>query len=166
MAQNGIINTTNHTSQFLGNHTIKILRGYRIVLPASYRPSLQNGFILTKGLERNLYVFDNRRWQKLLEPLSKGNFLNSKLRTLLRYLAAHAFVITPDSQGRFIIPKALREFPSKPTQPGDMLTIAGLINWLEIWHIDDWRKTITNLKANVSDIADLLANIPPSENDT
>ncbi len=162
MAQNG---TTNPVSQLLGNHTIKILRGFRIVLPAPYRLFLQNSFVLTKGLERNLYIFDNQRWKKLLEPLSKGNFLNSKLRTLLRYLAAHAFVITPDSQGRFIIPKALREFPSQPIQPGDTLIVAGLINWLEIWRIDDWDKTINDLRANVSDIADLLANIHNRQND-
>ena len=47
------------------NHTIDT-KG-RLTFPAKFRDSLGEKFVVTKGLDGCLFVFDTQEWQKLTE---------------------------------------------------------------------------------------------------
>lgn len=42
----------------------------RLVIPTKYRLELGESFIITKGLEKCLYVYSNKEWEKLVSKLS------------------------------------------------------------------------------------------------
>lgn len=100
----------------------------RIVLPAKFREELGESFYLARG-------FGNC----CVQVLSKERFeeISRKIRALpadkamaLQYVfTATAVEVTPNAQGRVIIPQTLREFASLE---GEALVI-GMNTRLEIW---------------------------------
>ena len=157
--------TIGNTHAFLGNFPLKVLSGYRIVLPAPYKKVLNTGVVLTKGLENNLYVFDLNNWQKIISPLTNANFLHTNIRKLLRYLSAWAFILEPDKQGRIVIPQPLRSIGNHPIKAGDSLIMAGIYNWAEIWREPDWYEHTTKLKKSIHQLSDDVAKLIDSTNE-
>ena len=137
---------------FIGEYTIKILSGYRVVIPGQFRKLLGKEFIMTKGYEGAIIMLDIPRWNQLLEPLKNVSFWNSDLRDTLRFLVASAFRVEFDKYGRVIIPKILREF-IKVNGKSDLIVI-GVYNWIELWLSDTW----DSYRRNIEDKAGSLAN--------
>ena len=110
----------------MSNHSIDA-KG-RIVLPAKFREELGESFYLARGFGNNC-----------VQVLSKEQFdaLSAKIQALpankamaLQYVfTASAVEVTPNAQGRVIIPQPLREFAGLD---GEALVI-GMNNRLEIW---------------------------------
>lgn len=110
----------------MSNHSIDA-KG-RIVLPAKFREELGESFYLARGFGNNC-----------VQVLSKEQFdaLSAKIQALpankamaLQYVfTASAVEVTPNAQGRVIIPQPLREFAGLD---GEALVI-GMNTRLEIW---------------------------------
>ena len=104
----------------------------RLTIPQRFREELGDQFIITRGLDRSLFVYGTEEWRKLEEkiralPLSKG-------RDLQRFFFANATVAECDSMGRALIPANLREYAglSKET------VIIGASVRAEIWNKEAW----------------------------
>ena len=110
----------------MSNHSIDS-KG-RIVLPAKFREELGESFYLARG-------FGNC----CVQVLSKEQFdvISAKILELpankamaLQYVfTATAVEVTPNAQGRVIIPQTLREFASIESEA----LVLGMNNRLEIW---------------------------------
>ena len=125
----------------MSNHSIDA-KG-RIVLPAKFREELGESFYLARG-------FGN----ECVQVLSKEQFnaISEKIQALpankamaLQYVfTASAVEVTPNAQGRVIIPQTLRDFAGLE---GEALVI-GMNTRLEIWS----KKKFDSFMASQNDV--------------
>jgi MraZ protein len=123
----------------------------RIVLPAKFREELGESFYLARG-------FGNC----CVQVLSKEQFdaISARIMALpadkamaLQYVfTATAVEVTPNAQGRVIIPQTLREFASLE---GDALVI-GMNTRLEIWSKEKFDSFMTSQNDVIGEALSLL----------
>ena len=124
---------------FMGeyNHTIDA-KG-RLIIPSKFRESLGEEFVVTKGLDGCLFVYDNHEWHVFEEKL-KGLPLNSPdARKFTRFFLAGAATAEVDKQGRILIPPVLRDFAALEKD----VTLIGVGGRVEIWSKERYEGTVT-----------------------
>ena len=132
---------------FMGeyNHTIDA-KG-RLIVPSKFREQLGDEFVVTKGLDGCLFVYENTEWKILEEKLKNLPLTNANARKITRFFLAGATLCEVDKQGRILLPAVLREF-AKIEKDAVMV---GVGNRIEIWSKESWSS------ANVYDDMDEIA---------
>ena len=124
---------------FMGeyNHTIDA-KG-RLIIPAKFREVLGDEFVVTKGMDGCLFVFDNSEWQVFAEKLRSLPMIDTEVRQFTRFFLAGAASVEVDKQGRILLPSVLRDFAgiTKDT------VLIGVGSRIEIWSKDRWEGTVT-----------------------
>lgn len=124
---------------FMGeyNHTIDA-KG-RLIIPAKFRDVLGDEFVVTKGMDGCLFVFDNSEWQVFAEKLRSLPMIDKEVRQFTRFFLAGAASVEVDKQGRILLPSVLRDFAgiTKDT------VLIGVGSRIEIWSKDRWEGTVT-----------------------
>jgi MraZ protein len=121
---------------FLGQFEHTLDDAGRVSLPAKYRAELAEGVVITRGVDRCLFIFPMRQWDPLAKQISDLPLGSPSARTVRRLLFSGASDIVPDRQGRILIPAYLREYANINGQ----VMIVGLYSYIEIWNVDDWRR--------------------------
>ena len=95
---------------FMGeyNHTVDA-KG-RLIVPSKFREQLGDEFVVTKGLDGCLFVYENTEWKALEEKLHALPLTNANARKFSRFFLAGATTCEVDKQGRILLPAVLREF--------------------------------------------------------
>lgn len=124
---------------FIGeyNHTIDA-KG-RLIIPSKFREVLGDEFVVTKGMDGCLFVFDNPEWQAFEEKLHKLPMIDKGARQFTRFFLAGAASVEVDKQGRILLPAVLREFAGITKDA----VLVGVGSRVEIWSKDRWEGTIT-----------------------
>lgn len=123
----------------------------RIVLPAKFREELGESFFLAQG-------FDNRCIQAMSADEYEGICkkileLPANLAMALQYkFNATAVEVTPNAQGRVIIPQTLREFASIE----DNALVIGMNNRIEIWNKTLFDEYMSAQQTNVTQALSML----------
>ncbi len=119
---------------FMGeyNHTIDA-KG-RIIVPSKFREILGDEFVVTKGLDGCLFVYDNHEWAAFEEKLKALPITNKDARAFVRFFLAGAASVEVDKQGRILLPGSLREFASLQKDA----VLIGVGSRIEIWSRERW----------------------------
>lgn len=114
---------------FMGeyNHTIDT-KG-RLIVPSKFREALGDTFVVTKGLDGCLFVYDNQEWNAFEEKLKSLPITNKEARQFARFFLAGAAEVEVDKQGRILVPNILREF----AQISKDVVLIGVASRIEIW---------------------------------
>ena len=114
---------------FMGeyNHTIDA-KG-RLIIPSKFREALGDTFVVTKGLDGCLFVYDNEEWNVFEEKLKSLPLINKDARKFVRFFLAGAAEAEVDKQGRILVPNVLREF----AQLNKDVVLVGVASRIEIW---------------------------------
>ena len=114
---------------FMGeyNHTIDA-KG-RLIIPSKFRETLGDVFVVTKGLDGCLFVYDNAEWNVFEEKLKSLPLTNKDSRKFVRFFLAGAAEVEVDKQGRILVPNVLREF----AQLNKDVVLIGVASRIEIW---------------------------------
>ncbi|MEK7549179.1 MAG: cell division/cell wall cluster transcriptional repressor MraZ, partial [Patescibacteria group bacterium] len=64
---------------FIGEFTHNLDSKGRIALPVKFRQKLSGGAIITRGLDRCLFLFPNKEWEILAQKLSGGAIITRGL---------------------------------------------------------------------------------------
>ncbi|OGS19358.1 MAG: division/cell wall cluster transcriptional repressor MraZ [Elusimicrobia bacterium RIFOXYA2_FULL_50_26] len=121
---------------YIGQYTHSFDSKNRLFLPSRFR-TRSALFVLTRGLEECLYLYDTAAWQKViikLEELSLPDKIEE--RAFKRALLSGANEVVPDNQGRILLPQNLIEYAAI----GKEVMIIGVGNRLEIWDSKRWEK--------------------------
>ncbi|BEU87005.1 division/cell wall cluster transcriptional repressor MraZ [Selenomonas sp. TAMA-11512] len=118
----------------LGGHKHIIDTKGRVILPAEFRPELGETFVITKGLDECLSLYNMMEWEKLADKIKALPMTNPKARAFARFFFASARMVETDKQGRFLIPADLRAHAGLKKE----VMLNGLINHAEIWSKDRW----------------------------
>jgi len=120
----------------------------RLNFPSKLRETLGETFIVTRGLDNCLNVYSLDEWKSLEESIK--TLPRSKRRNLERFFFAGAVDVTPDKQGRIVIPTSLREYASINKN----VVVVGVSDHAEIWDEAAWKKEFEELSAD--DVADTM----------
>lgn len=114
---------------FMGeyNHTIDA-KG-RLIVPSKFRETLGDTFVVTKGLDGCLFVYDNEEWGIFEEKLKSLPITNKEARQFVRFFLAGAAEVEVDKQGRILVPNVLREF----AELNKDVVLIGMASRIEIW---------------------------------
>ncbi len=114
---------------FMGeyNHTIDA-KG-RLIIPSKFREALGDTFVVTKGLDGCLFVYDNEEWNAFEEKLKSLPITNKEARQFVRFFLAGAAEVEVDKQGRILVPNILRDF----AQINKDVVLIGVASRIEIW---------------------------------
>lgn len=121
---------------FLGEFVHTIDDKGRLVIPAKFRSTMASGMVISRGMDRCLVIYPLGAWQAYRERISALPTTDRDARDLRRLVFGSAADITPDSQGRFIIPPSLREYAGLDGQ----VVIVGCDTYIELWHPEEWAK--------------------------
>lgn len=106
----------------------------RIIIPQKFRLLLGEKFVVTKGLDRCLWVFTEEEFRELDERLKSQPMLDANVVRLIRFFSAEAYDGSADSQGRIAIPTNLREYAGIEKEA----MVVGAGNRIEIWSSARW----------------------------
>jgi MraZ protein len=120
---------------FLGEYTHTIDEKGRLTIPAKYRDLLATGLVVTRGFDLNLMIFPMNEWQRLAQRVAERPFSDEGVRAFRRRVFSGAVDLSPDRQGRILVPPYLREFAGIDSE----VVIAGMFNYLELWSADAWQ---------------------------
>lgn len=129
---------------FLGEYTHTIDDKGRLTIPAKFRGELAAGLVVTRGFDRNLMVFTVSEWEELAEKISNRPLSDESVRAFRRRVFSGAVDLTPDRQGRIVLPPYLREFAGIE----DEVVIAGMFNYVELWSVEGWQAVRASIEDN------------------
>lgn len=133
------------------NHTVDS-KG-RLILPSKLREALGDEFVVTKGVDGCLFVYDKTEWSEFEEKLNALSITNRESRKVLRFFLSGAVSVEVDKQGRFLIPTNLREYAGVEKD----VVLAGCGRNIEIW--DKQRYEDSKIDADIGEMMDYLDDI-------
>jgi len=133
------------------NHTIDA-KG-RLIIPSKFRETLGDEFVVTKGLDGCLFVYDNKEWSAFEEKLKSLPLTNKDARQFVRFFLAGATLAEVDKQGRILIPAVLRDFAALEKE----VVLIGVASRVEIWSKERWENEASY--DDVEEIAEHMAEL-------
>lgn len=119
---------------FMGeyNHTIDAKN--RLIIPSKFREQLGDEFVITKGLDGCLFVYDQKEWSEFEAKLKALPLTNKEARTFVRFFLAGAAGVEVDKQGRILVPAVLKDFAELSKD----VVLIGVASRIEIWSKERW----------------------------
>ena len=119
----------------------------RLFIPAKHREELGETFMVAKSVRENcLKIYSLEEWDRYIEPIVKMERKNSE--AILRALHRNASQVSPDAQGRIVLPAALVEYAS--IEKGAV--VVGCGKYAEIWSEEAYEAMVGD-----EDMADMKA---------
>lgn len=139
---------------FMGEYHHNIDEKGRLTLPSKFRSDLENKFVVTRGLEKCLFVYTLETFEKLTVKLNSLPFTKKDARNFSRFFLSGATVLEFDKQGRVNLTPTLIKYAELTKE----CVIIGVGDRLEIWNDSNWNLFLKENETNLSDIAENLFN--------
>ncbi len=120
--------------RFRGEYSHSVDQKGRLIIPAKFRELLGDEFVVTKGFDGCLFVFDKEGWDEFEEKIRSLPMDQEESRALSRFFLAGAVDAETDKLGRINIPKNLLEYAHLEKE----VIVAGVGNRAEIWDKARW----------------------------
>ncbi len=140
---------------FLGEYQHNLDTKGRVAIPSKFRQQLSGKAIITRGLDRCLFVFTEKEWEIFAQKIVAMPLALSNSRAFQRLLLAEATDAEVDKQGRVLIPIYLREYAHLKKET----VITGLYKRFEIWDSESWKEYKSKTEASGDDIAEKLGEM-------
>lgn len=124
----------------------------RLIIPSKFRSELGEKFIITRGIEKCLFVYSETEWNKIVAKLKTLPFTNRDARNFTRFFLSGASVCEFDRQGRINITSPLVNYANLTKE----CVIIGANDRLEIWSEELWNNFFESNENNLSEIAENL----------
>jgi MraZ protein len=134
---------------FIGTYEHSLDPKGRVILPRRFRDELGQDMVFTKGIESCLYVFPLAEFEAFANKLRSLPLTERPSRDFVRVFVAGASQESADSQGRVVIPQALREYAGLSKD----VVIVGQLSRIEIWDKAEWGNYMPAAQAAYSDSA-------------
>ncbi|MDO8599387.1 MAG: division/cell wall cluster transcriptional repressor MraZ [bacterium] len=139
---------------FIGEYRHSIDEKGRLAIPTKYRDQLIRGAVVTRGLDRCLFIYPIAAWEELAGRLAALPLSKANTRSFARFLLAGAMDVELDKQGRIVVPEYLRSFAGVQKS----VVVAGLYNRIEVWDEDQWNRYRGAAEQGSTEVAEALAS--------
>lgn len=137
---------------FIGEYRHTFDAKNRISLPSKFRKELGGSVIVTRGLDRCLFVYPKSAWKKEAEALAKHATGNAAGRGLSRLMLAGASEADVDSAGRILVPDYLKSYAGLDGKA----VVAGVSGRVELWDEKAWDTYTKTIEKNAEQFAESL----------
>ena len=121
----------------------------RIFIPSKHREELGESFMVAKSIRENcLKVYSMSEWEEYISPILKMERKASE--AILRALHRDAAQVTPDAQGRIVLPVALVAYASITKGA----VVVGCGKYAEIWAEETYEEMVNG--EDLAGMKDLL----------
>ena len=117
----------------------------RIVVPPAFRAFLDEGMVITRGMESCLYVFPESQWAHIESRLEQLPLTNRDARNFVRFFYSGAAKAKLDGTGRISLPTPLRTFAKLDADEGPVI-VTGAPNRLELWNEGRWHDLLDDVQ--------------------
>jgi MraZ protein len=118
----------------LGTFAPKLDDKGRLILPAKFFDEFAGGLVMTRGVDRCVFVYSEREFEKVHQRMSEAPVTTKEGRDYIRLFLSGASQEIPDKQRRVTIPPMLRSYAGLDRD----LTMIGAGNRAEIWDAKAW----------------------------
>lgn len=141
---------------FLGEFEHSIDDKSRLAIPARFRPGLEDGLVMARGVERCLVIYDSDGWRAVSDRVRNLNPWQEDARRMQRHFFSGAQPAQPDKLGRVVIPQFLRTY----AQLEDEVVVVGLFDRIEVWAKTAWQNERSRAEQDSAELAEHLAGRP------
>ena len=140
---------------FIGEYSHSIDNKGRIQIPVKLRQELGQGAVVTRGIDKCLFLYPRPAWLKLADKLSKLPIGKASTRAFARMMLAGAMDVEIDNQGRMLVPDYLRHYAGLKKS----VVVAGLYSRLELWDEASWNSYKRGTEKTSTAIAETLGDL-------
>jgi len=140
---------------FIGEYSHSVDEKKRLAVPSKFRAELKNKVVVTRGLDKCLFIYTMKAWEELAGKLGNLPVGEAGTRSFTRLMLAGAVDVDVDKQGRILIPDYLKNYAGLDKN----VVIAGLYNRLEIWDEKKWNEYKTKAEKDSDEIAEQLGKL-------
>jgi MraZ protein len=109
----------------------------RLTIPARFRARLGDHFVLTIAPpEPCLALYPEPTWTEFCAKLEAATRKDGRYRSFVRHLFANTEEVSLDSQGRVVLPQALRDHAAVDRD----VVLVGTLTRVELWSKAGWAK--------------------------
>ena len=141
---------------FIGEYLHTLDPKNRLSLPAKFRKGLGRAVVMTRGLDKCLFVYPQKAWAKEAESRAVHAGGTAAARGLARLFLAGAMEAEVDGAGRILIPDYLKKFAGIRGKT----VIAGVASRIEIWDEAAWKRYTTGIERDADAFAEKLGDAP------
>ncbi len=128
----------------------------RLIIPSKFRSELGERFIITKGLDKCLFVYSEVEWNKIMQKVSSLQFTKKNVRAFERAFIGGASTIEFDKQGRINITSPLVHYADITKE----CVIIGVNERLEIWSLENFNKYMKENEESLEEITEDIFDSP------
>ena len=140
----------------IGEYLHTIDQKNRLSVPSKFRKELGKVMVVSKGLDKCLFLYPIEVWKKLAEKLATElPWGKAENRSFMRNMIAGAADIDIDALGRILLPDNLKQFASLEKDA----MVVGLYNRVEIWNPEIWKAYSEVSSKNAELIAEKLGDL-------
>ncbi|HEX7056045.1 MAG TPA: division/cell wall cluster transcriptional repressor MraZ [Bacilli bacterium] len=139
---------------FMGEYQHSIDDKGRLFIPVKFRDALGPSFIITRGLDRCLFVYPRQEWTQMEQKLKSLPLMKSDARAFTRFFFSGATECELDKQGRVNMPKNLVEHAKLEKE----CVVIGVSNRVEIWSKEIWHDYAKASEESFNEIAEKLVD--------
>ena len=140
---------------FIGEYSHSIDPKKRLAVPSKFRSELKSKVVVTRGLDKCLFVYPLKVWEEIAGKLGTLPVGESATRSFIRLQLAGAVDLEVDKQGRILIPDFLKNY----ARLIKYVVITGVYNRLEIWDELKWKAYKKDSEKNTNEIAEQMGKL-------
>ncbi|MDQ0206453.1 division/cell wall cluster transcriptional repressor MraZ [Alkalicoccobacillus murimartini] len=137
---------------FMGEYRHNVDEKGRMIIPAKFREGLGQSFVVTRGLDKCLFVYPHEEWTKLEEQLKTLPFTKKDARAFTRFFFSGASECELDKQGRVNLASPLRQY----AQIEKECVVIGVSNRVEVWSQSMWEHYVGESEESLAEISENL----------
>jgi MraZ protein len=140
---------------FLGRYAFAVDAKGRLAIPARFRAELADGLVLTRSVDPCLALYPMAAWTPLAQRIDALSIADPDSRAFRRLVFAEAADLELDSQGRILLPAALRAYAGIERDA----VVIGVHSFVEIWSAERWEAQSSGAGIDPSELANRLASL-------
>ncbi|ANZ95789.1 MULTISPECIES: division/cell wall cluster transcriptional repressor MraZ [Brochothrix] len=139
---------------FMGEYAHNIDVKGRLIMPAKFREQLGEHFVVTRGLDKCLFVYPMSEWEILAAKLRELPLTKKDARAFSRFFLSGAVECELDKQGRINLPQNLLKYSLIEKET----TIVGVSSRIEIWAQSEWETFFDEAEESFAEIAEQMSD--------
>lgn len=126
----------------------------RLFVPQALRPDLGDGFVVTRGLDRALFLYPRATWDQLSGRLRELPLGRADARSVARFLFSGAQVAEIDGKGRLLLHPHLRQHAGIDREA----VWIGVGDRCELWSAEAWAGYAVTARNDFEKMAEALVD--------
>ncbi len=141
---------------FIGEYHHNIDDKGRLIVPSKFRSELGEQFIITRGLDKCIFIYSMNEWNNIINKLKSLSFTKKDARNFMRFFLSGATVCEFDKQGRINITSPLVHYANITKE----CVIIGVNERLEIWSLEEFNKYMKENEESLEEITEDIFDSP------